>query len=309
MSSKNLNEVLERVTNLSKNYEDHLINKESISFNSLDEMSIDGFPHPVNHIAQSSVCYRLGIPLNYLKRCPQDIQQINMNHWIEKEKNDQLFIRFDGSNVRALFTPKYKPIDNIQIIDKLISDGIYDLNSPVEYYLDSDFMSLSFPDDKKSFSVNGDDMKGGITISNSEVGMSCLHISAFILRLVCTNGLVSSKKVSESYKHISEQRIDDLPKAILKVSSEMDNQYVNFGLSIEDKVEDPEEVFNNFNRKYHISKAEKEAIEWAWPLEFGDTMFNIINTYTRASKFEDLNAFSSHKLQEVGGNILSLVNK
>jgi hypothetical protein len=50
-----------------------------------------------------------------------------------------------------------------------------------------------------------------------------------------------------------------------------------------------------------------DAVTWAWPYEEGDTMFNIVNTYTKASQFEDLSAASSFKLQKTGGQILSML--
>jgi len=34
--------------------------------------------------------------------------------------------------------------------------------------------------------------------------------------------------------------------------------------------------------QFQLGKIEKEAVEWARPLEAGDTMFNVVNTYTRA---------------------------
>jgi hypothetical protein len=52
----------------------------------------------------------------------------------------------------------------------------------------------------------------------------------------------------------------------------------------------------------------KEAIEWAWQREAGDTMFNIVNTYTRSAQFEGLSAEPSYRLQKVGGMILEMVH-
>jgi hypothetical protein len=58
-------------------------------------------------LAQQSIACRLGIPINYLKKCPPEMQAYSMNHWIKKEKNEELFFRFDAEEVRAIFTPKY----------------------------------------------------------------------------------------------------------------------------------------------------------------------------------------------------------
>ncbi|MEE8380336.1 MAG: hypothetical protein V3R78_00470 [Thermodesulfobacteriota bacterium] len=70
----------------------------------------------------------------------------------------------------------------------------------------------------------------------------------------------------------------------------------------------PESTIETFNRQFQLGKIEKEAVEWAWPLEAGDTMFNVVNAYTRAAQFEGLAAESSYRLQKVGGDILTMLN-
>ena len=89
----------------------------------LDSDSIAGEPHPLKTIAQRSISWRLGIPFQYLRKCPPGIQSLNLNYWIEHEKNEQLFFRFDGRDVRAIFTPKYKPVDNFEVCERLDSMG------------------------------------------------------------------------------------------------------------------------------------------------------------------------------------------
>ena len=63
----------------------------------------------------------------------------------------------------------------------------------------------------------------------------------------------------------------------------------------------------NFNHQFQINKKEKEAVEWGWSKEEGDTMFNIVNAYTRRSQFEGLSAESSYRLQKTGGMILEII--
>ncbi len=76
---------------------------------------------------------------------------------------------------------------------------------------------------------------------------------------------------------------------------------------MQSKVDDPELTFKSFNKQFQINKDEREAVEWAWPLEEGNTTFNVINTYTRASQYSGLSAESSYRLQRVGGMILEMV--
>jgi hypothetical protein len=169
-------------------------------------------------------------------------------------------------------------------------------------------MSLSIPDGAKAFDINGDKFKPGISISNSEVGLASLSISAFVSALVCTNGLVAKSDVSASYRHVSTKILSEFPQVLDKVSYELGAQRSQFKLSMESPVDDPESTLASFNRQFGLNAQEKEAVEWAWPMEMGDTMFAVVNTYTRAAQWDELSAESSFRLSRVGGNILGMLN-
>ena len=212
-----------------------------------------------------------------------------------------------GREVKAIFTPKYKPVDNFEVCERLDSMG-YGPDTQVQCTLDPEFMSLSILDGKKSFDINGDKFKPGISISNSEVGLASLSIAAFILRLVCTNGLVLKTEISTSYRHVSTKILDEFPATMDKVSLELGTQRQKLGFSMESHVDDPLKTIESFNRQFNLNQLQKDAVEWAWPQEMGDTMFAVVNTYTRASQFKDLSAENSYQLQLVGGNILGMLN-
>jgi len=127
------------------------------------------------------------------------------------------------------------------------------------------------------------------------------------LRLVCTNGMISKTEVSASYRHISGKILSELPKVLTDVSSELGKKKDQFRLSIESKVEHPEMTISSFNNQFQLNKEEKEAVEWAMPLEFGQTMFHVMNVYTKAAQYPELPADSGYKLQKVGGMILEMV--
>jgi hypothetical protein len=77
---------------------------------------------------------------------------------------------------------------------------------------------------------------------------------------------------------------------------------------MESPVDNPESALASFHRHFGLNASEKEAVDWAWPKEMGDTMFNVVNTYTRAAQRDDLSAESSFRLSRVGGNILGMLN-
>jgi len=307
--SKNLTtlgKVGDLVDEMSRDTFDSMVPVKNISFDGLNVIRIDNQPHELKPMAQRSMCYRLGTPYQYLKKCPPEIQAMNMNHWIEKEKKEELFLRFDGESVRAIFTEKYKPVDNFEVIERLDSLG-YGPDTQVQCHLDQDFMSLSIPDGSQTFSVNGDRITPGISISNSETGLASLSIAAFFLRLVCTNGMISKTEISASYRHVSTRILNEFPDVLQRVSMELASRKNQFDQSVETPVENPIETIESFNRVFQLGKEEQKAVEWGWMKEAGETMFHIVNTYTRASRFEGLSAEASHRLQTVGGNILGML--
>ncbi len=231
---------------------------------------------------------------------------MNLNHWLQYERNEELFFRFNGDDVRAIFTPRYIPTDNIEVLDKLKSLD-YPLDTRVQSSIDDEFMMINIPDGRQSFTINGERMTPGISVSNSEVGLASLSIAAFVLRLVCTNGMISKTEVSASYRHISGKILSELPGVLTDISGELAKKKDQFKLSIESKVEHPEMTINSFNNQFQLNKEEKEAVEWAMPLEFGQTMFHVINVYTKAAQYPELPADSGYKLQKVGGAILGMV--
>ncbi len=302
-----LGEVRSEVDRMSEACWDEEIPVRDLKFDSLDTIRIAGEPHRLRPIAQKGIAWRLGIPHAYLQKCDSELQAINLNTWLPQERNENLFFRFDGPDVRAIFTPRYTPVDNLEVLNRLSSCGYGD-GTEVQCKLDDEFLMLNIPDREREFRLNGrEEMRPGISISNSEVGKSAATISAFCLRLICSNGLVSRTAVEVSYRHVSVRIMKEFPEVLGRTSQELDRQRRQWEISVESPVADPEMTLKAFNRQFELSKREQEAVDWAWPQESGERMFNIVNTYTRAAGFPGLNAGESYHLQRTGGSILAMV--
>ncbi|SHJ72941.1 protein of unknown function [Desulfatibacillum alkenivorans DSM 16219] len=298
-----------RVSELSQNCFDDLVPVKDIRFEGIDNMFIGEERHPVRTTAQRQIATRLGVPYSYLSKCDADLQTENLGYWLAREKNDEFFVRFDGTEVRALFTPRYQPVDNIRVMERLEQMG-FGPDMKIQLALDAEFFSLSIPDHEKTFVVGNDDkLTPGITVCNSEVGRAALSIAAFVLRLVCTNGLIAKTAVSASYRHISAKVMEVFPETFQQVAGELDVQQTRFRLSMESQVENPSNTIHSFNRQFQLADPEIQAVDWAYPQEMENpaTMFNVVNTYTKASQAPGLNAEASHRLGRVGGAILGMV--
>ena len=137
--------------------------------------------------------------------------------------------------------------------------------------------------------------------------MASLRIAAFYLRLVCTNGLIAKAQFATAYRHISRRILDDFPNVFSQVSQHLLRQRDQFRISMESRVDDPVATMKSFNRQFQLGESEVEAADWGWIWEPGNTMFHIVNAYTRGAMFTGLPAGSSYKLQTVGGQILAMM--
>jgi hypothetical protein len=139
------------------------------------------------------------------------------------------------------------------------------------------------------------------------VGLASLRIATFYLRLICTNGLIAKAQVTAAYRHVSRKVLDDFDTVFADASRNLLHQRERFGISMETRVGDPLATMKAFNKQFILNEAEQDAVAWGWLWEPGKKMFNIINAYTRAAMFTGLPASSSYRLQQVGGQILALV--
>jgi len=159
------------------------------------------------------------------------------------------------------------------------------------------------------FQINGEQFLPGRSFVNSEVGLYQLTPSLFILRLVCTNGLISRVSISLHFRHISRKFIEDYDLVMARFNDELIYQKSQIGIALNSPVREPLILINRFNERFKVTDSEKVAMEWAWPFEKGETMFNVVNTYTKAAQYPTLTAEESFRLEKIGGNILGLLSK
>ena len=304
-----LGEVMDRVVAMSANCHDSLVPVEQIEFESLDTVRIDGACYGMRPLAQRAICNRLSLPYSYVNRCPADMQAQQLDYWLTHQKNKELFLRFDGREVRAAFTKRYVPVDNIAILDALEHQG-YGPNTEVEFSLDKNFMSLSIPNQDSEMVVSSDRLRAGVNISNSEVGLSCFSVSAYFLRLACTNGLIiTDKRMAGSFRHVSPKILERLPELLNNANQGSQTTQEQIQIAMDSAVDDPQSTMQTFNRQFQLGDMEGEAVQWGWDQgEGAQNMWGIVNAYTKGAQYDALPSESSHRLQKVGGEILELVN-
>ncbi len=308
-----LENVIETVYQDSQNHYDEYIPVADMEAQSLNRMWIDGQSVEVLPTAQRLLSNRLRVPYSYLSRCPDDLVAQNLNYWIEQEerKRKTFFCRFASENqLRAIFTKIYAAIDHMEILQAMLEYG-FRPDQPVQYSLDPGMLVVKVPETSNVFTVSlNDEIIPGISFINSEVGVFSFCIEAFFYRLICSNGLIASVSAGFSrFKHISRKALDTFPQTIDQVLIDSHRRREQLMISTETLVSNPMLTIETFNKQFGINKAESEIVKQAWQTEPGDTMFSIINAYTRSAKEPGLTAEDAYRLEKIGGRILSMVKQ
>lgn len=298
-----------KVAEISKNYHDEAVSPHEIKFESLNHAVVSGQRVELMASAKRLVSGRFRVPVQYLERCPSDLQAENLNYWIGREakERDQLLLRFDGLRLRAVFTTRYKPLDNLELLNELPKYGVRP-ETPVSLKMDNDLFMLQIPDHSKKFGVGkGDSIVPGVSLTNSETGVMALSIEAFFLRLVCTNGLVTETKENQKFRHTSKKALDNFQEALANVGHAYAKKQDQLAISMDSHVDRPMESILSLGKKFGLDKEDIELVQNSLNLEYGNTMFHVINAFTRAAQHPTLEASDIYKMQRAGGQVLSLV--
>jgi hypothetical protein len=310
----NLETVINEVHAQSINHYDEIIPLQDMEFDSLTRMWVAGKQVEVAPTAQRLLSNRLRVPYSYLSRCPAELQARNLNYWIEQERQQRetFFCRFDANRLRAVFTDRYYPLDNMEILSQLLQHG-FDPTTRVQYVIDDSMFLVKIPEYARAFGVNPgygqlDEIVPGVSFANSEVGLLAFSIEAFFYRLVCTNGLIAKTSSTLSrFKHISNRGLENFPETLAGVIEDSMRKQDQFKLSRQSPVEDPIRSIESFALRFGLSQAETEVVRQSYYLEPGATMFHLINAFTAAGKSENLTAAEVYKFEKAGGQILALV--
>jgi hypothetical protein len=260
--------------------------------------------YPLQHQALSLLGTKLHVPANYLRRCPPELRARNVNHWLRDLGKRDMFVRFDGDEIRAVLSTRYNPVSHLEVLDLFRDEGD---RFKVDYDLSPTRMVARLvAGDVRGRMSRQDLVMGGLSLSNSEVGYGSLELSAFLFRVVCTNGLIMSQRYSFRRIHVggNGEVKDKLREAAEHIMANMPNELDSFRNTQDVLVPEPDKLFEQINLRHRLTEDEASAVGRAWVGEQGDRLYNIVNTYTGAANDEALTMNSREKLQRVGGRLL-----
>jgi hypothetical protein len=284
--------------------------------------------YPLTRHGHTQLAEKTGIPYRYYEAMRvtgmQDLLAANVNAWLAREKgNDRRLIRVADGHVRAVLGAMYRVLDNFDLamltMDRAKEHGAVvqqcDLTETRMY------VKLTVPDFREAIK-RGDDVVGGLVVSNSEVGDGMFRVEPFLYRLVCSNGLIGTDAL---YKVHVGQRLemgrliyrDDtrrLADAALwsQVKDIIDatfDQTVLRELVLQLRgttaieVEKPSEVTDAVVKDLSLSEKQRDALIRYFAKE-GDTVYGLVNGITRLAQDFEL-AEDQVRLERYAGQIVA----
>ncbi len=178
--------------------------------------TINGFQTSMTQHAMNQVATDMGIPTSYVRKLREsnniDLLNDNFNTLLERSDKARLFRTTDTHGLRGYLSNSYSTdYDNIVILESIMP-VLQEMGDDIEIKscaLTDTRMYLKVTSKRLEGEVTrGDVVAGGISIVNSEVGMSFYAENEFIERLVCTNGMVRPHNLSTFRKMHRGSRMD-----------------------------------------------------------------------------------------------------
>ncbi|MCZ7607565.1 MAG: DUF932 domain-containing protein [Planctomycetota bacterium] len=251
-------------------------------------------------LATNQLANRLGVPGQYLLKCPSELVAENVNHWLSEQPDRQFLVRCNGDEVRAVLSSHYSPVDH-ELLLSWVGESV-GRDAQVRYELSEEQLVLQLVNRREHGTVH-DRLHTGVNIRNSEVGLSCVEVSGLLFRTICLNGLIlRGGEENWTRRHIGNVELaDEVRNAISRVQDAAAAGTSRFAGLQSIRVPNMTALFERITRHYELTEAEHNTVLAAHSIEPGDTLYAGVNAVTRAGNAYDLPLDSRMKLQEIGG--------
>jgi predicted transcriptional regulator YheO len=312
---------------------DYLVDTDNIDFSHENGKFVMGnkVRWPIHPHALAQMSQKFGIPTRYTNGLLEegewgiDLLVKNFSELRDKRARGKTFlIRTVDGEVRGFLSNKYKIIDSDLILDSF-AKAAANQGALIESFAASDtkwYIKAIMP--RIFYPIGQDPMAFGISLTNSDFGSGKLQLTAYSLRLLCTNGLVGHNTFSRTHlgrrmlhSSFSERtrkleskteasKISDIVNDMMSAES-LENRLEAIKEATKEKV-NPSEALKVFRKKSYISKEEEEELRDLCvtgditELPPGNNRWRISQSLSLLAKTKP--ADRAFELQQLGGKII-----
>jgi len=261
----------------------------------------------LRNLALNQLAARLGVPGQYLQKCPSELVAENINHWLAEQPDRQFLVRCDGDDARAVLSSRYSPVDH-ELLLSWVNESV-GRDAQVRYELTEEQLVLQLVNRREHGTVH-DRLHTGVNIRNSEVGLSCVEVSGLVYRTICLNGLILSGRSDYRRRHIGDTSLrEEVRRAVMQTGEAARVGVSMFEGTQSVRVPDMDALFERVISRHDLTKRQGTAIREASGVEPGGTLYAAINAITRAGNDIRLDLEARRQLQGLGGSILEAAER
>jgi len=269
---------------------------------------------------------KTGIPKKYYDRLMDGHQGLladNINEWMPEK--EQRLVRIMDGNVRAFLSDRYRILDNHDLLFQAL-ETFKDVGAEIHRADLSEtnmYVKAIVPHTIDEIKA-GDTVIPGIVMRNSEVGDGAFRVDPFMLRLVCTNGMIGESAIKKI--HLGAQKetgvIDwsqETRSAIdqatwLQVRDTIKSTFdpatfakwvdqVRRGAEV--PIEDPTLTIDNIVTKFNMNQELKKDLMNHFMTGADPTQWGLANAVTATAKYVE-SVDVQVELEEIGGKLASM---
>jgi len=228
------------------------------------------------------------------------------------ELDQPMLLRGYRNLLRGVVSDRYVPLDDALVV-AAVRDALVGREVRVHNYrvgLNGLELRLVFEDESLPLRRTGrvgDVVSPGLYLRNSEVGLGCLVLECFILRLVCTNGLVAPRDGTfHRWRHVAvnpEQVVADIHQAVGRVAGEVAETVGLLDQAADRGVRGgARQALRALAHRESLSRNLTKALLHAYDEDTHDSLFGVVNAVTAAAR--NLPAVLRTRLELLGGSLL-----
>ena len=342
----NINELAKKITDQAEKKVDMVVDSRSMQLLPVEQddvttnapvlMSIDDSKQmEITSTAHRQLATRLQIPYAYYERVMNNNPVLlaeNVNNWLGQTQNKRMIRTYqaDGSTVwdlmRADLSNKYLTFDNEDVAEAVLPVMFDEQLEIISSNVTEKKLYIKAVTDKLTGEIEkGDVVRGGVIVSNSEVGYGSVNVQAFIERLVCMNGMIAETSFRRRHIGASHDITDLLSRDTLNKTSEalvgqvqdvvrnvLSNEGFNNVLgklreTTETEIAKPIDAVEIIQKQFKFTEDEKDSV-LNHLIKGGDTTkWGLTNAVTRAS--QDLEDYDrATEFEKFGWDVANLSN-
>ena len=342
----NINELAQKITDQAEKKVDMVVDSRSMQLLPVEQddvttnapvlMSIDDSKQmEITPTAHRQLATRLQIPYAYYERVMNNNPVLlaeNVNNWLGQTQNKRMIRTYqsDGSTVwdlmRADLSNKYLTFDNEDVAEAVLPVMFDEKLEIISSNVTEKKLYIKAVTDKLTGEIEkGDVVRGGVIVSNSEVGYGSVNVQAFIERLVCMNGMIAETSFRRRHIGASHDITDLLSRDTLNKTSEalvgqvqdvvrnvLSNEGFNNVLgklreTTETEIAKPIDAVEIIQKQFKFTEDEKDSV-LNHLIKGGDTTkWGLTNAVTRAS--QDLEDYDrATEFEKFGWDVANLSN-